>query len=160
MRKRKQGKRGQGEAYAFLVSHKDTVSDECITWPFSTIPNGYGMLGYLGDHWRAHRLMCILAHGEPPTPAHQAAHECGKRNCVNPRHLSWKTHSENHMDRRRHGTAITTRYGPKGSMSVDQIREIRSYKGLETKITTARRFSCCEDTIRRIQNREVYANVE
>ena len=37
----------------------------------------------------AHRLVCWLFHGMPGAPGMQCAHLCGRRNCLNPRHLRW-----------------------------------------------------------------------
>jgi hypothetical protein len=53
--------------------------------------------------------MCLLAHGEPPSAEHQAAHSCGKGHlgCVNPKHLRWATPSENINDQLAHGTMRT-----------------------------------------------------
>jgi hypothetical protein len=77
------------------------------------------MLGYLGDTLYAHRLMCQLAHGDPPTPDHIAAHSCGRghEGCVNPNHLSWKTYSENELDKRVHGTTRNPWWGKKGKLT-------------------------------------------
>lgn len=123
-------KKGEGETFKWLLAHASYDSDECLIWPYS-IDNygGYGHLGYNGKMYLAHRLMCILAHGEPPTPKHQASHSCGKghEGCVNPKHISWKTTSDNLKDRRKHGThkgAIGNRTNlPYGV--IDRIRELK-----------------------------------
>lgn len=51
--------------------------------------------------------MCQKAHGDPPSPKHDAAHSCGRghEGCVNPNHLSWKTKKQNQADRITHGTS-------------------------------------------------------
>ncbi len=53
-----------------------------------------------------HRVMCILAHGEPLTERHEAAHSCGNgsKGCLNPNHLRWATPVDNHKDKVAHGT--------------------------------------------------------
>jgi hypothetical protein len=80
--------------------------DECLAWPYSKRKDGYGNLWVNGAYTVASRHICKLAHGEPPTPEHEAAHSCGngKRGCVTKRHLSWKTRSENEADKITHGT--------------------------------------------------------
>jgi len=50
-------------------------------------------------------VMCIVAHGEAPTPAHETAHGCGNGHggCIHPQHLRWATRKENGEDKVRHG---------------------------------------------------------
>lgn len=109
-------RRGKGEAAKWLVDRAGYEGDDCLIWPFSTMPNGYGALGYCGRQYYAHRFICALAHGECP-PEHEAAHSCNNRACCNPRHLSWKTRSGNQLDRRTHGTVYRPARGRLGKLS-------------------------------------------
>lgn len=77
-----------GEAQKWMAAHVANHGDECLLWPFSGNWNGYGHLGIKGKIHKAHRIMCKLAHGEPPTSKHVAAHSCHNPPCVNPKHLS------------------------------------------------------------------------
>jgi len=45
--------------------------------------------------------MCRLANGDPALPWLEASHTCeqGHLGCVNPKHLEWETHYENHQRR-------------------------------------------------------------
>lgn len=92
-----------GEPLAYLLALIGHVGDECVPWPFARSKAGYGNLG---GKTSAHRKMCMLAHGDPPSTAHDAAHSCGKGHlgCVNPNHVRWATKRENQLDRNRHGT--------------------------------------------------------
>src|SRR5258708_32092031 len=96
-------RRGAGAGIAFIRKHVSYEGDECLLWPLSC-KNGYGMVGYLNKLLHAHRVMCELAHGKPPTRKHIAGHSCADRNplfwksCVNPNHLSWKTNSETQLE--------------------------------------------------------------
>lgn len=135
--------KGKGEAYKWLVRHASYRNDDCLSWPFSRDPHvGRGRLGYLGKLYWAHRLMCELAHGKPPTPKHQAAHLCGKghEGCVNPLHLAWQTASENLLDRRRHGTVRSNTNGHRGVLTPEQRLQIRALKGKKTKHEIAKMF--------------------
>lgn len=95
-----------GEPFQWLLGHVDYKGDDCLIWPYSRRADGYGKCWCNNHPYRAHRLMCELAHGAPARSDLEAAHECGKGHlgCVNPNHLSWKTHSGNQRDRSRHGT--------------------------------------------------------
>lgn len=136
-----QWNKGQGKAIKWLQENAAYDGDNCLTWPFGKC-EGYGMFGVNGDHWYAHRFMCKLVHGEPPTPAHVAAHECGKGHlgCVNPKHLSWKTISENQKDRSKHGTSDGAK-GPYALISIETINEMRALAGRMSQREMARRFN-------------------
>lgn len=119
---------GSGRGIKWIRDHLNYQGDDCLIWPMSS-KSGYGLFGWNGKTYGAHRLMCELVHGPKPTPKHQAAHECGNNLCVNPKHLSWKTPTENQLDRRRHGTTST---GPHGKLTYKKVREIRALRGIKT----------------------------
>lgn len=81
--------------------------DECIDWPFCRAAGGYAHLFFDGRSRRLPPLLCEAVHGPAPTPKHEVAHSCGRgdHGCVTKRHLSWKTHQGNMLDRIEHGTA-------------------------------------------------------
>ncbi len=151
-------KPGQGAAVKFLRDHVSYASDDCLIWPFSRHPTGYASFGYLGKSYYAHRFMCRLVHGAPPSPEHkQTSHSCHNPRCVNPRHLSWATASQNMLDKRANGTQSNNGgHGRKGKLSPEQVAEIRAVKGTETLATTAARFNVTIKTIRSVQNGESY----
>lgn len=86
-------------------------SDDCLEWPYARSGVGYGQMRVDGRSVNVHRLVCLKAHGDPPTREHQAAHSCGNRLCCNHRHLSWKTQAENELDKVAHGTMPTVKNG-------------------------------------------------
>lgn len=118
--------------------------DACLIWPFGRLRDGYGTLGREGKNLRAHRYICTLVYGEPPTPEHHAAHSCGRGHdgCVSPNHLRWATPSENFKEGQKH---------LRRKLTVDQVIEIRGLKGLERVQDTAERFGVTECNIRKIQ---------
>lgn len=154
--------RGKGICVTWIRDHVAHQDDDCLIWPFSRNPiNGYGHFGHERKHYLAHRFMCKLAHGEPPTPKHQAAHSCGKGRdgCINPRHLSWKTHSQNQLDRRLHGTKHNAWWGKKGKLKPQQVLAIRALKGQLTQAAIARDFMTTESNVRAIQNGKTWRHL-
>jgi DNA-binding XRE family transcriptional regulator len=116
------------------------------------------MLGWNGENYWAHRLMCELAHGKPPTPEHTAAHECGKGHdgCVNPRHLKWKTQAENLADCAKHGTLARHKGGNVRRLLPEQIKAIRGARGYQTQGQLAAKFGVSEGTISDIWHGRTY----
>jgi len=130
------GNKGNGKGIRWIREHLDHRGDDCLLWPYSKDSRvGRGMLGYNGQQWWAHRLMCTLAHGEPPTPKHQTIHTCGNGHlgCANPRHLRWGTNAENQKDRRKHGTHKGAK-GTRTRLTDDQIAEIRRKEKTQVQI--------------------------
>lgn len=93
----------------FIASALAANVDACILWPFAVRKSS----GYAAHNWcrdgrkfnvDAHRYVCGLAHGEPTRGQEEAAHTCGNKLCVNPRHLYWADHLTNMADAKRHGT--------------------------------------------------------
>lgn len=94
----------KGATEAFLRAHVAHEADDCLPWPFCKNDSGYGLAVVAGKQAAASRWMCRLAHGEPPAGRYEAAHACGRPDCVNPKHLRWDTPKGNQADRMRHGT--------------------------------------------------------
>ena len=78
-------------------------TDDCIPWTLSVTAFGYGEMRYKNKTTRSHRVVCELYHGTPPFPRADAAHTCGNKLCINPRHIRWATRSENETDKIAHG---------------------------------------------------------
>jgi len=143
-------RRGQGRGFLWLQAHIDYRYDDCLKWPFSRDTHGYGQLGHEGKVIKAHRKMCELKNGRAPTPAHEAAHSCGRGHqaCINPNHLFWKTRGENQQDR-------TDNYGrgtPRYKLTEDDVAVIRSLFSSETNLAIAKRFDVTPGTISKIKN--------
>lgn len=83
--------------------------DDCLVWPFAVRKSsGYGAYSTRKDGKKrnhdAHRFVCKEAHGSAPEGFPEAAHTCGNKLCVNPRHLYWASHQQNMDDAKKHGT--------------------------------------------------------
>lgn len=143
--------KGNGKTIQWLRDHVNYDAEYCLIWPYFRNPNGYGQLGYLGKPYWAHRLMCEMAHGEPPTPQHEASHSCGNGHmgCANPKHLSWKTRTGNGLDCRAHGTQARSRAG-KDRLTDARVEQIRALKGKKTQAEIALICGVSEPTVRDI----------
>lgn len=111
----------------WLARHVGYDGDECIVWPFAHALHGRGTVHVDGKTRSAPNVMAKLAHGEPPTPSHEAAHTCGNghKGCLNPRHLRWATRVENEADKVAHGTLRKGKDINTCKLSPDDVRDIR-----------------------------------
>src|SRR3972149_3745600 len=141
--------KGKGRSVQFIREHVNYDGDECLIWPFSK-PNGYGVFGLDGEVYYAHRYMCELVNGPPPTPDHEAAHSCGNGDqaCIHPKHVGWKTPSQNQADRAAHGTKSNGRLG---KVSHAQAEEIRALKGKLKQREIAERYGITRSNVSHIQ---------
>jgi hypothetical protein len=154
-------KRPNGSYVHWIKENANFSGDECLPWPFYRKATGYaGIVRLNGKGIVAPRLMCILAHGDPPTARHQAAHECGKghEGCVNPAHLSWKLPVDNHADMARHGTMIVGEASVNAKLTTDivcSIREAGRQGAMHRDL--AARYKVSESLITSIINRRRWA---
>lgn len=140
----------RGEPIRWLKDRSAHEGDECLIWPYARLDDdGYG----------PSREMCRLAHGEPPTPQHHAAHSCGKghEGCVNPKHLRWATPLENAADMYVHGTILRGSSHPRSKLSEEDVRAIRSLIGKRSHVEIASMFGVSPMTIAAIKHRRVWA---
>lgn len=101
------------------------TGDDCLLWPFSLRPNGYGQVRSGGTTQIASRVVCEAVNGPPPSPDHQAAHSCGVRACCNPSHLRWATRLENMADMAGHGMLARGERNGSATLTEGDVRVVR-----------------------------------
>lgn len=149
----------RGEPLEWLLQHVSFAGDDCLVWPFFRPQHGYGTVWFKGKNELAHRVMCLEAHGHPPTPKHEVAHSCGKghQGCVNPRHLRWATRVENQADRRLHGTSPKGKPRRPMKLTVEKVLEMRSLFGTMPTNKLAQMFGIAESTCKAICDRKSWS---
>lgn len=148
----------RGEPERWLRRHSSYVGEACLIWPFSRTHKGRAQLRAASGN--APRLMCTIAHGEPPSSTHHAAHSCGKANdgCIHPGHLRWATPKENEADKMLHGTRPLGEKSNLSKLTIDQVVEIRMRaRGGETQREIAEEFGVKQSCISSIKNKVSWA---
>ncbi len=153
------GNIGQGEAYTYLCEViLPYEGDDCLIWPYAR-SRGYGRVWVpsLGRIESVHRLACQEQNGPPPTPAHDAAHTCGRGHlgCSTRRHLSWKTRAANMADQLEHGTRARGELQGSSRLTESIVHQIRAASGPHHSI--AARYGVSREHVRDIKNGKRWA---
>lgn len=145
----------------FLDKTIGYMGDDCVIWPFSRNNKGYGEIRVNHKKYYAHRFICEIVHGEAPTAIHHASHLCGNghKGCMNPRHLAWKTPSENEADKIIHGTKSVGQKQGRSKLTDDQILKIREMARTYTQDEIAHQFGVMQPIISRIIHRKNWSHV-
>lgn len=148
-----------GARIKWIEDHKAHIGDECLIWPFSFNESGYGQFKIKGQSTLASRFMCEAAHGQAPTPTHQAAHSCGNgaSGCTNPRHLRWATRLENEADKVIHGTLPRGERQGGSKLTAADVRAIRLLSKTTPNGDLAVRFNVSRSQIQRVVSGEQWA---
>jgi len=153
-------KPGEAQRYFREIVLPHTGAD-CVIWPYAT-QDGYGVVYFDGRTQIASRLLCQIVNGDPPSKRHEAAHSCGDRRCVNPGHISWKTHAENEEDKKRHGTVwhgSTGQFGERNGrakLTLEKAIEIRALKGRFTQKEIGAQFGVDSSVVGRIHRNKYW----
>lgn len=122
-------------------------SDDCLFWPFSVIPGGYGRFKENGKGVSANRWVCEQTHGPAPTDIHESAHSCGNGRCLNKKHLRWATPKENTADKIVHGTIARGSKSGSAKLNEQQVKEIRRLYGSMSQTKIAAQFGVANQTV-------------
>jgi hypothetical protein len=91
----------RGEAKATFAFLADQETDDCVLWPFGT-SDGYGAMYASGFGPRLTHREALIRRSPPPFVGALALHgPCHDPLCMNYRHLSWGTRTDNQEDRLR-----------------------------------------------------------
>ena len=83
-----------GVPLAHYYATVETITDDCILWPYGLTGDGYGRVLMVEGPSDVHVLACGYGHGPRPDGM-EVRHFCRNRHCYNPRHLRWGTRLEN-----------------------------------------------------------------
>ena len=124
---------------------------ECLIWQGQGRINGYGVAGYGGVHWLAHRLSYFFAHGSIPADL-QIRHACDTRLCVEPSHLSVGTAKDNANDKVSRNRQRKGETHPMRKLGPGAVREIRERyrRGDVTQKVLAEEFGISKQQMSRI----------
>lgn len=151
-------------------------TDGCWLWRGADNGRGYGEVWDGARKRKATHVALELA-GRPLSPGEMACHRCDQPLCVRPDHLFGGTARENVADcvrKGRHGSVTKPWAQVRGDrtgarlhperlargerhggtkLTTEQVREIRSLKGIVTQRKLAVRFGVDRSTIQNIQSR-------
>lgn len=156
-------KTGQGEAQRFFEAAKSYFGEDCLIWPFSRKPNGYAAVCVKGRRQNVHRAICLFAHGEPPSPKHEAAHSCGNGTlgCITRKHLRWATRQENIDEKASHGRIPRGEHNKKSRLTDLQAIEIRHKYATErlSQRALAKEYKVAQGTISSVLLRKTWTHL-
>lgn len=123
--------------------------DECWLWT-GTRRAGYGLVSAGGRQQGAHRIAYELEHGCAIPDGLDVLHSCDNPSCVNPRHLSIGTHTDNMRD-----MAAKGRNRCRTKLTPDAIAAIRASE--ERPVDLAGRYGVHPSTITNVRARRVWS---
>ncbi len=148
-----------GDLARFIERACAYTGDECLLWPFSKLPNSYGTFTYGNRTRTAHSVVCERVHGKAPKGRKDATHTCGKRACVAPRHLVWKSRAENMADHLVHGTRARGEKQGNSKLTAEDVVAIRALSASVSQDDLAERYGVCRSQISHIVTRQQWRHI-
>lgn len=136
--------------------------DDCWEWQGPIHKTGYGVVSFGGKHLKAHRVSWELKNGPIPK-GKSVLHSCDNRKCVNHKHLSVGTLSDNNHDRDvrgRHWTHVGEKCGA-SRLTEEQVLQIRKLyqPHVMGAHRLAKKFGVSKPTILRVVHRKNWKHI-
>ena len=146
--------------YEQLLELAAIKTDDCTIWPYGKAGDEYGGISVEGVSRYCHRIICELSHGMPFDGA-EAAHSCGIRLCINPRHTRWATSQENSADALDHDTIIRGERQHLSKLTEQEVLRIRALAASNGYpwIVLARMFGVHSKSINNIVTRKTWRHI-
>lgn len=123
---------------------------DCLIWQPKGRVGPYGVVGYGGKSWLAHRLAFVFA-GGVLAAGEVVRHTCDTPLCVEPSHLLAGTHGDNVADKVKRGRQQRGESHPAARLTEAQVAEIRRrHADGEQQQILAREFAVSKTQLSRI----------
>lgn len=166
-----------GEPYRFLRGHNawngETLEasfwahvqqgepTECWEWTGYIEPGGYGVFGFRGKLYKAHRVSYEIHNGQLDRGL-QACHHCDNRRCVNPRDLFAGTNADNVADMIAKGRLAVGEASGLAKLTTEDVIEIKMELafGRVTNALLAERYGVSRESISSIKRGLTWKHVQ
>jgi len=135
--------------------------DECWLWQGTIHESGYGVLGWYGKQWKAHRLAYYLIHGEIEEDMF-ICHSCDTPLCCSPKHLFSGTPNDNTQDMVNKERQARGEKNSHAILTSEQVKEIRAIYAKEdvSFAQLGRMFGVSYQTIQGIITRRIWKHID
>lgn len=145
----------------FLLSKCAKTDTGCLVYPTSE-GEDYGVFGYMGRAYKAHRAALEMKLGRPLSDGMCSCHTCDNPPCCNPDHLFEGTRRDNNLDRASKGRNGAARgmNASNRTLDEDQVLEIRRrYRAGALVADLAREYDVSWTAANNVVHRRTWAHL-